>query len=81
MIANRAKHHTCSCHVETNQLICSAMTRTILHSENISLKRVNQFNATGLFLQLLKTPENQRLFLCFQGVQKQASGMKWVKQT
>ena len=39
---------------------------------------VNPFHATRLFRYALKTSENLKVFWCFQGVSKWASGMKWV---
>ena len=41
---------------------------------------MNPFNATNLFWYLLKISEKQRFLWCFQGVSKEISGMKWVKQ-
>ena len=37
------------------------------------------FHANGLFLHPLKTPENQRFYDIFLGVQKEANGMKLVE--
>ena len=45
---------------------------------NFLVPRINPFHATGLFLH---PPENIRkplVFWCFQGVQKETSGLKWV---
>lgn len=40
---------------------------------------LSPFHATVLFLHPLKTPENQSLFKCYQGVSEEAKDVKWVK--
>ena len=41
---------------------------------------INPFVPNALFLYLLKTSENLKVFRCFQGVEKECIGNEWVKQ-
>ena len=40
---------------------------------------LNLFFPNAPFLYPLKTSENRRVFLCFQGVEKECIGNKWIK--
>ena len=46
---------------------------------NIGPKWINPFIPITSFLYPLKTAENLRVFLCFQGVEKRCIGNKWIK--
>ena len=67
-----------ACHIETSHLICSE--NNLICSENqmngflikcnTGLKWVKPFHATGLFLYLLKTSENQTASDVLRGYRK-----------
>ena len=42
-------------------------------------KRINPFFVIGLFLYPLQTSRRSEVLWCFQGVEKETSGMKWLK--
>ena len=41
---------------------------------------INSFAPNAPFLYSLKTSENRKVFLCFQGIQKEWIGNKWVNK-
>ena len=45
-----------------------------------SMENLNTFVPNAPFLYPLKTSENLTVFWCFQGVEKECIGNKWVKQ-
>ena len=49
-----------------------------LYDNDLRHERGNPFDAIGFFLYPLKISENQKFFLCFQGVMKETIGMKLV---
>ena len=49
-----------------NDLVCAAPSN------------FNPFVPNAHFLNPLKTSENRKVFLCFQGVEKACTGNKWI---
>ena len=50
----------------------------IEHFRWLILLLINPFVSNALFLYLLKTSENRKVFWCFQGAEKGCIGNKWV---
>ena len=53
--------------------------RCIVRHPVLRMSSVNPFVLSAPFLYLLKTPENLKIFWCFQGVEKKCIGNEWVK--